>query len=260
MNRKLTIVELPFLNGSKKRKIRILHPLDLQKSYPVLLMHDGQNLFENETSYTRVSWGIKETIEQLVQENKIEDLIVVGIDNSENRVDEYSPWKATFYEHDAQIEIGGKGASYMSFVIDTVVPYIEQNYNIEQKKPMMIAGSSLGALISSFIAISHPNKFLVCGVFSLASWICESSFLDFVKNSNIPSEQRFFISVGTNETSNEDIENFNEIYIQNSVNLKKLLKEKGVSDILHIECNDIHHESAWRKRFVDFILWALPKV
>jgi uncharacterized protein len=259
MNRKLTIVELPFLNTSKKRKIRILHPLNLHKNYPVLYMQDGQNLFENETSYTGISWGVTETIEQLVQENKIDDLIVVGIDNSENRVNEYSPWKASFYDQDEKIEIGGEGALYMSFLLDTVMPFIEQQFNVHHAKPMMIAGSSLGALISSFIAINHPNKFSVCGVFSLASWICEKSFLDFVKDCNIPSKQRFFISVGTNETSNDDIDNFNEIYIQNTLNFKTLLKEKGVSDILHIECDDIHHESAWKKRFVDFILWALPK-
>jgi hypothetical protein len=72
-------------------------------------------------------------------------------------------------------------------------------------------------------------------------------------------DQRFFISIGKNESSDPSNKNFNKIYLNNSRNLKKHLEQKNVEDIFYIETDDIHNELAWRKMFETFALWLLKK-
>lgn len=246
------------------RTIRISLPEDYmtsKKKYPVLYMHDGQNLFDDETSFSGISWGINETITDLISKGLIHDLIIVGIDNSDQRLSEYSPWKsASIVKKISGLDAGGLGESYADFVVHTVKPFIDENYRTKPEyKNTLIGGSSMGAYISAYIAVKYPSVFKHVGVFSLASWFNECAFLDFLRAAEIDINQRFFISIGNRESSDESTQDFNEIYLKNSRNLFDLLKEKNVSDIIYIETDDIHHESAWRKVFIDFIRFANKK-
>ncbi|MBU1093463.1 MAG: alpha/beta hydrolase [Firmicutes bacterium] len=262
--RNLEIKHLYIDTTKNERVIRILLPKDYKtskKSYPVLYMHDGQNLFEDQTSYSGVSWGISDTITNQVEKGLIHDLIVVGIDNSDQRFFEYSPWKSsTLVKKISTIEVGGLGEVYADFVVNKVKPFIDHFYRTKPDyNHTMLAGSSMGAYISTYIAVKHPNVFKHIGVFSLASWFNEDAFLKFIRNSKIDINQRYFISIGRHESSDEGTHNFNEIYLENSRNLYALLKEKNVMDMLYIETDDIHNESAWKKVFVDFIRFANKK-
>lgn len=262
--RKIEIKQLYIDTTKNERTIRISLPDDYltsDKKYPVLYMQDGQNLFEYETAYGNVSWGINETIINLLKKDLIDDLIVVGIDNSEKRMFEYSPWKSSsLVRKVAGQDIGGLGDLYSEFVIHQVKPYIDKHYRTESDyEHTMLAGSSLGAFISTYIAIKYPKVFKHVGVFSLASWFNESAFLKFLDDHEIDPNQRFFISIGSHESSDENTPNFNQIYLENSRNLYHLLKKKKVADVLYIETDDIHHESAWKKVFVDFICYANKK-
>lgn len=254
-------IEIEYLyieTTQNKRKIQILLPDQYYQSnqrYPVLYMHDGQNLFDDQSSYSGNSWGISETISELVKKNLIKDIIVVGIDNSDQRLLEYSPWQPS-KEVSQMIgfEMGGLGDIYADFIVNKVKPFIDQKYRTNPNyESTMIAGSSMGAFISAYIAIKYPKQFYYVGIFSLASWFNEDAFLEFMKSSTIDIHQKFFISIGSHETSDPSRADFNEIYLKNSRNLLSLLKEKGLSDILYIETDDTHHESAWKKVFVDFI-------
>lgn len=246
-----------------KRTVRILLPPGYetsQKTYPVLYMHDGQNLFEDHTAYDGQSWGIVETLSDLQDKGLVEELIVVGIDNAPNRVFEYTPWVSdTIKERDGET-VGGHGDRYAQWVVETLIPAIETRYRI-RKDPAsrMIAGSSLGAYISVYIAINHPDLFGVVGVFSLASWFNEKDWLDHIRQCGVSSGQRYFISIGDQESSDDDVPDFNQIYINNSRTFKTLLAEQGVLDICYLETHDIHHESAWRKVFADFMIWVNKK-
>jgi len=254
-----------FIETTKnQRRIRVLLPKnyhDSTQKYPVLYMHDGQNLFDDKTSYDNQSWGISESITNLVEKKIINDLIVVGIDNSDQRLLEYSPWKASpEVTKMSGFDTGGLGDIYAEFVVKTLKPFIDANYRtLNSYENTMIAGSSMGAYISAYIAVKYPNIFQYVGVFSLASWFNEDAFLDFLNNSKIDSNQKYFISIGSKESSSDSISDFNEIYLNNSRNLLALLKQKNVSDILYIETDDIHHESAWKKVFVDFIRFVNKK-
>ncbi len=257
----IEITNILFEAKQDKRTVRIRLPKDYassQKSYPVLYMHDGQNLFEDELAYGGHSWGIDEVLKS----HRFDDLIVVGIDNSNDRMFEYSPWKSSpLVAKITYIETGGQGDLYADYIVNTVKPYIESHYRVRRGyQNTMIAGSSMGAYISAYIAAKHPNIFSIVGVFSLASWFNEEPFLAYIGQASIPSDQRYFISIGRNETSYEPEKNFNQIYLNNSRNFKALLEKKGVKDIKYIETDDVHNELAWNKMFHEFIVWVNKKV
>lgn len=256
---KLVKHSLPIITSHENRVLRILLPDSFDaknKTYQLLIMHDGQNLFEESTAYGGHSWGIYDTLKTL----NIDDLIVVGVDNSDLRFFEYSPWESGEEAREVVgIKTGGLGDVYASFIHDQVLSFITSTYPIDMDKPIMIGGSSMGAYISVYIALKYPKTFKIVGVFSLASWFNEPPFITYVNNREIDKDQRFFISIGKHESSSSSIENFNEIYLNNSRTLKSLLEKKQVQDIFYIETEDRHHELAWRKVFKDFILWAMHR-
>ncbi len=247
----------------KKRTIRVLLPDDYQesqKSYPVLYMHDGQNLFEDKTAFNKTSWKIYETLNTLKTCLKLnQDIIIVGIDNSDLRMFEYAPWVGkNLIKGMLKVQVGGLGDVYADFIVNKVKPYIDKNFRTKKDyEHSSIGGSSMGAYISTYIAAKYPHTFKSVGVFSLASWFNEEDFLNYIKYADLKADQRFFISIGKNETSDENHKTFNQLYLENSRNLKALLEEKNVGDIFYIETDDKHHELAWRKMFSTFILWLL---
>lgn len=257
---KQIIRSLPIPTEPFPRTIRILVPDDfdeVKRTYRVLYMHDGQNLFDDHIAYGGHSWGIKEILEDL----HIFDLIVVGMDNSDLRFFEYSPWKSVpDVRKITAIDVGGLGDVYATWVSEQVVPYIDHHYPTYQNaSDRMIAGSSMGGYISAYIAAKYPETFSIAGIFSLASWFNEPDFLSYIRDHVNDGSQRYFISVGSNETSNPNDPTFNQLYLENSRRLRDLLKEKGIEDILYIETEDVHNELAWRKVFPSFIKWAQKK-
>jgi predicted alpha/beta superfamily hydrolase len=258
-------IEKLFIQTTQDERIlRILLPDDYEtskKSYQVLYMHDGQNLFEDETAYGGHSWGIYEIIKELKTKQKIEDLIIVGIDNSDLRFFEYSPWKNTTYiNRFGGQPVGGMGDLYADFIVYSVIPFIESHYRVKKnKKDRMIAGSSLGGYISAYMGAKYPDLFGVVGVFSLASWFNEDDFINYINKASLTKDQKFFISIGSNETSSDEYSHFNEIYLSNSRNLKQLLDKKGIDQIFYIETDDVHHELAWRKVFPHFLTFINEK-
>lgn len=256
----LKIVSLAIPTHQDERKLRILLPDDYDqttKSFGVLYMQDGQNIFEDHTSYSKHSWGIYETL----KDKGVDDLIVVGIDNSEYRLFEYSPWPCTDeVKKMTNISVGGLGEIYASWMINHVKPYIDTHF---RTKPdfdhTWIAGSSMGAYISLYIASSYPHLFSSIGVFSLASWFNEDALMKHIKSQTINPNQYYFISVGKRESSNPNQANFNEIYLNNSRTLKTTLSLLGIKNIFYIETDDIHNELAWRKVFPKFISFSIEK-
>ena len=126
-------------------------------------MHDGQNLFDSSMSYSG-EWSVDETLNKLYSEKNLK-LIVVGIDNGESkRLDEYSPWKNKKYG-------GGEGEAYTKFIVETLKPYIDDNYKtLKDKNNTAIIGSSMGGLVSHYAGLKYPKVFGKIGVFSPAFW------------------------------------------------------------------------------------------
>lgn len=126
---------------------------DKNKKYPVLYMHDGQNIMDPKTSFAGIDWRVDETVTRLIRKKKIKEIIVVGIYNTPDRLDEYS-WSE-------------KGQNYLKFIIKELKPFIDSNYKtLADKKNTAIIGSSMGGLISFLAAWKYPDVFSMAGCLS----------------------------------------------------------------------------------------------
>jgi pimeloyl-ACP methyl ester carboxylesterase len=121
---------------------------------PVLYMHDGQNLFSPDAFFG--GWRVSETLEAAIGDGTLGTMIVVGIDNTPDRFDEYTPVGDVL---DGQA-VGGRAEEYADFVVDGVLPFIEARYPVATA-PQDVAtmGSSLGGLVALYIGLRHPDRF-----------------------------------------------------------------------------------------------------
>ena len=235
---------MPQLN--RYRKIWLYLPPDYAtstKTYPVLYMQDGQNLFDNATSFSG-EWQIDETLNTLFQQGNY-GAIVVGIDNGgSDRLNEYSPWNNPSYG-------GGEGDRYSQFIAETLKPYIDANYRTKpQPQFNAVLGSSMGALISSYIATKYPNSFQKVGNFSSAYWFAKAQLLSYIGNNNQNySNSRMYFVAGTNESS-DMVANCNEVI--NSFQNKQL---SSANTLAKYDNYGTHTENYWRGEFSAAYLW-----
>ncbi|WP_428940737.1 alpha/beta hydrolase-fold protein [Fontivita pretiosa] len=124
--------------------------------YPVLYMHDGQNLFDAATSFAGIEWKVDEAAQELIGEGRIEPLIIVGIYNSEQRTAEFTPPQP----HSTAGGESERGLLYARFVIEEVKPFIDKTYRTRpDRKNTALAGSSMGGMITLYIAKTFPGVF-----------------------------------------------------------------------------------------------------
>ncbi|WP_338732762.1 TIM-barrel domain-containing protein [Mangrovimonas cancribranchiae] len=249
-----TEFEIPELN--RKRRVWIYLPPNYKvskKSFPVVYMHDGQNLFDATTSNFG-EWEIDETLNKLFKEKQME-LIVVGVDNgSDKRLDEYSPWEHEKYG-------GGEGDAYLEFIVNTLKPYIDTNYNtLTDKSNTGIFGSSMGGLISHYAALKYPQVFGKVGVYSPAFWFAPQVF-DFTKNkANVGNTKMYFLAGG----KEGEKAGYNEISqtVSDMNKMVETLKNNGFpskSITSKVVPEGKHNEKLWRENFEEAILWLFPE-
>jgi predicted alpha/beta superfamily hydrolase len=162
------------------------------KRYPVLYMHDGQNLFEASTAFGGVEWQVDETADSLINSGQLDELIVVGVDNGgANRIYEYTPCCDPQY--------GGGGADvYERFLLETVKPYIDQNFRtLTSNKNTAIMGSSLGGLVSFYIGRRHPEVFSKLAGLSSSFWWNNQALTQQVEASTTKVAVNIYIDAGT---------------------------------------------------------------
>jgi len=209
-------------------------------------MHDGQNLFDEATSFGG-EWQVDETLNELYKNNNF-GLIVVGIDNDgSKRMDEYSPWKSSTYNG------GGEGDAYLDFIVKTLKPFVDEKYRtLVDKQNTAIMGSSLGGLISHYAALKYPDTFGLIGVFSPAFGFSESSYDFATTHSNIEDVSMYFLA-GDNESPN---------MVNNMNKMTTLMKSKGFNQknvISKIVPGGEHNEKLWREHFEEAILWLFDE-
>ncbi|RRD92955.1 alpha/beta hydrolase [Clostridiales bacterium COT073_COT-073] len=250
----LESLELLVPYTKKKRRVRVLLPMNYFNediSYPVVYMHDGQNVFYSREAFSGYSW---KTIPTIKRNADLPKMIVVGIDNgNENRLSEYSPWQ---FENDdmSADQVSPLASKYGEFVVDVVKPYIDQHYRTKPEREFTaILGSSLGGSISQYLGAKYSDTFGCLGIFSSANWLFQKSFDNFIKEAELRA-QKVFIMVGTNEYNDCDADlmagNINQHYIDSSLSYYRQLLEKGV-DVNNLElvvaAGEKHHEKAWAK-------------
>lgn len=238
-----TAFYMPQLN--RHRRIWLYLPASYnatRKKFPVLYMHDGQNIFDESTSFAG-EWGVDDTLDLLG--NEAGESIVVAIDNGgEKRINEYSPYNTK--DHGK-----GEGDLYIDFIVQTLKPYIDQNYRTKKTARFtFILGSSLGGLISFYALLKYPTKFGAAGVFSPAFWIAPALKND-VSTKGKKVKARIYFYAGKQESKEmiPDMQAIIELMGKHSkAEINSVIRTKGK-----------HDERSWRKEFPLFYRWLMCK-
>jgi predicted alpha/beta superfamily hydrolase len=247
-------------NLRNRRDIAVYLPPEYEKSmdrYPVLYMHDGQNLFDDATSFGG-EWRADETAERLIKAGTIRPVIIVGIANAGNhRMAEYT------MSVDKETGIGGFADKYARFVLEEVKPMIDQTYRtMPDRANTAVGGSSLGGLVSLHIARRHPDKVGLVASVSPSLWWNEKEMIRaitadpaWLKNTRVwldmgtaednPTTDG---SVGKNLAATRELAAF-----VNSVNLPD-----GRFHYDEVEGAD-HSEPAWAARFDRILIFLFGK-
>jgi predicted alpha/beta superfamily hydrolase len=227
----------------RTRRIWIYLPADYQNSrkyYPVLYMHDGQNLFDEYTAYSG-EWGIDETLDEIHGA-----CIVVGIDNSSTRrLNEYNVNTSNRFGQ-------GEGRQYLEFITKTLKPYIDKKFRtLSTRQSTFMAGSSMGGLISLYAGLYYPHVFGGLGIFSPAFSVAQSlpvQTLQSMKKAGRQQQKYFFYAGGAeSESMVRDMLNiFQIVHRYNKGAMKAVIRSEGE-----------HNEARWRLEFKEFYKWMI---
>ncbi|MFA6127244.1 MAG: alpha/beta hydrolase-fold protein [Bacteroidales bacterium] len=237
---------MPQLN--RTRRIWLYLPPDYEtsgKSYPVLYMHDGQNVFDSYTAYAG-EWNVDESLNELANEGH-EVPIVVAIDNgSSHRMDEYSPWPNNQYG-------GGEGDQYIDFIVNTLKHYIDSAYRTRKDRASTgIMGSSMGGLISMYGAFKRPDIFGKAGIFSPSYWF-SSDIWAFIRNTEKVHPMRAYQIVGSSEGGSMP---------SDMLAMQDTLRKYGYGDNelkSKVVAGAQHNELFWRSEFKEAFLWLFSE-
>jgi predicted alpha/beta superfamily hydrolase len=244
---KLTIVKdfaSPQLNNQRALRIYLPPSYDENpaKRYPVLYMHDGQNLFDPKTASFGTAWEVGKAINHLVALGSMDEVIVVGIDNTPDRIPEYTPCCDPKYG-------GGKLDAYTHFIVDTVKPYIDHSYRtLPGKDNTAIMGSSLGGIASVYIAERYPQVFSKAGGMSSSFWWNKGALISSVPE-RVPV--KFYLDAGTQDDGLED-----------STRMRDAMLARGWRDGTDLMFYKMeggrHNEASWAARVAKPLVWFFP--
>lgn len=234
-------------------EIFIASNTDLQEEHPLVLMQDGQNLFEDALAAYGRSWRLLDHLKQ----DSFPKVHIVGISNNSvgyGRVNEYSPFKCsddfakiTGYGND----LGGKGDVYLSWIFETLLVDLKK---IIRFKDVYVGGSSMGGYISLAAALSYPKE--ISGIFCLSNawWFNYPKMVERIKHfeGTLP---KLYLDTGTHESTQSVMRNaYLEMHESIVLELKRKTSKKLTSRVID---QGIHNESDWDKRFEEVILEIL---
>ncbi|MBK9338432.1 MAG: T9SS type A sorting domain-containing protein [Lewinellaceae bacterium] len=213
------------------------------KRHPVLYMQDGQNLFDPATSLSG-EWEVDESLDELFAEGD-QGCIVVGIDNGGlYRIDEYSPWANPLYGG------GGQGAAYMSFIVNTLKPYVDANYRtMPDRENTGIMGSSMGGLISMYGLMEYQHVFSKAGVFSPSFWFAGNQPASHILGTGKRNNVKVYFLAGGQEPAYvaQDIQKVTNAMLQAGFDASEMTT--------HLPADGQHSEWFWRREFADAYQW-----
>ena len=226
------------------------------KRYPVLYLHDGQNLFDPRLAAYGVAWDADATADRLIGLGRINPIILVGIANTPARMDEYT------FCRDAREKAGGQGELYARFVLEEVKPFIDGEYRTRPGRThTAIAGSSLGGLVSLEMARQFHEQFALCGVVSPSLWWAKDRILkEWESETKWMQSMRFWVDMGTCEDNRRG-------HVTPAIRRTRQLIERfdaaGLNpgrDYYYWEvAGGEHNETHWAARFDKMLLYFFGK-
>jgi predicted alpha/beta superfamily hydrolase len=237
------------------RQITIYTPPGYEESgsrYPVLYLHDGQNLFEAERSFAGEIWHVKSTADALIRAGEIEPLIIVGIDHAgPRRIDEYTPTV------DLKSKRGGLAKAYGRLLTEELKPWIDSEYRtLADACHTGMGGSSLGALVSLYLGFRAPHVFGRLAILSPSLWWDRKIMLQRLRANIHRRRTRIWLDMGTRE---------GRAYVQNVTQARQLrdaLVARGWrlgEDLCYFEdALATHAERAWAHRLPMALKFLFP--
>lgn len=238
-----TFFAMPQLN--RTRRIWLYLPegyATSKKRYPVLYMQDGQNVFDDFTAGYQ-EWGVDECLDSLIKIGR-QPSIVVGIDKGPQRMHEYNP-----YDHDKYGT--AEGAQYIDFIVNTLKPHIDAHYRtLTSKENTLIAGSSMGGLISLYAVLKYPEVFGKAGIFSPSLFAANKidSLTDAASNK---LSGKYFFAIGEQEGTS---------FVNDMLRIQeKIGKYSSAMIYALIDKEGLNNEVSWRKWFPVFYNWVMAQ-
>lgn len=240
-----------------KRNIRIYLPPSYHAAanryYPVLYVHDGQNVFEALESYSGESWDLHQTTENLIKKKKIEEIIIVAVDNMKSeRLAEYAHQDGVFQGE----KIKARGLKYENFFIKELMPYIEKNYRVKNgPKNTALMGSSMGGLVSFNIGLKRADLFGKLAIMSPSFWWGQTNPIEKLNSYNYQGlKSKIWLDTGDKEG---ELMSFSEAVI---AEMKKIKNKYNLNLVYYEAPNAEHSELAWAKRVHSPLLYFFGKI
>ncbi len=239
----VTIIDTAFWIPQLKRTRRVWIYLPASYAmekcrFPVLYMHDGQNVFDDATSFSG-EWGVDEFLDT----TRSKQSIVVAIDHGgQKRINEYCPFDMERFGK-------GEGDAYVDFLVKTLKPFIDKKYRTcKDSKSTFIAGSSMGGLISLYAILKYPKVFGGAGVFSPAFWVAPAIF-DCIQKNGEDVKGKIYFYAGKQEGENmvpDMLKAFEGMAKVSKSKMESVIRDEGK-----------HNEPTWRKEFPLFYNWII---
>jgi len=228
-------------------------PETKSRRYPVLYVHDGQNVFDPATSFIGVDWAIDETMTRLIAEKKVPEAIVVAVWNTPKRLSEYMPQKAIERTTESGLDNLFKpvrqnplGDAYLKYLVTELKPAIDARYRtLPDRAHTSIMGSSMGGLISLYAICEYPEIFGGAACLS-SSWTVAGGVAarDLEKALPDPRTHRIYFDYGA-ETKDRAYEPLQQ---QVDAQMKAAGYTEGVNWLTKSFPGQPHSERSWRKR------------
>ena len=208
---------------------------EVERRYPVLYMQDGQNLFDAATSFSG-EWRLDEAAEQMIGVGMVAPLIIAGIYNAgAYRIDEYTPTR------DSAKRAGGNADKYGRMVVEELKPFIDSEYRtLTDARNTGIGGSSLGGLVSLYLALKYSGIFWNVAVLSPSVWWDNRFIVRRVRALTAAPPLRVWLSTGTAEGDG---------VVAGARRVRDALVAKGWTEGESLHYQEIegagHTESAW---------------
>lgn len=220
------------------------------KRYPVIYMYDGHNLFYDCDATYGKSWGLKDYLD-----NHNKEYIVVGMEcnhEGNQRLNEYCPYQLNNSRFG---DIEGKGILYMDWVIEELKPYIDEHYHtLKKREYTMIAGSSMGGLMSLYTIIKYNDYFSKAACLSSSIMLCMNELIKDIEVTKLYKDTKIYLDWGSDESRNKE----GLAYVtKRNLDIAHYLQEKGVQVYSNLVINGKHNEATWEKQipvFMDY-LW-----
>ncbi len=222
------------------------------RAYPVLYLHDGQNLFDGRTSFVKDrTWQVREQADAAIEAGEIEPLLIVGIYNTGDR-------RIAEYTHDRDWKMGGgEAAAYGRFITRELVPFIASRYRIQHDRENTgLGGSSLGGLVTLYLGLRYPQVFGKLALLSPSVWWNHKSILGYL-NEHAPQiweRPRIWLDVGDREGQRtlRDVEHL-------ARRLKANGWRPGETMFFQKVHGGTHDEASWAGRVTPMLKFLFPK-